>query len=307
MKHNQSPTISVEQDLVQWNFKMNKPLKGIKRLSGESRVDTALAIAQDNYTAKLKSVVLSTAANYPDALAGSVFAYKLNAPILLVGNTEAEQQKILDYLQTNLDGSGEVYILGGSGAISQEIENKISAAGFSKITRISGTNRSETALKIADQMGVPVGTPLILVNEADYADALCISSSAAAVQSPILLVGKDGLSAEVKAKMAAIKSQKVYLIGGEGVLSQTLASQVAEATGLEQSNIIRIGGEDRYATSLEVAQYFNLAGKNACLATGKTSRMPWPAVCMRLITTRRLFWWTTACRKKQKPICKAEI
>ncbi|MGI1660501.1 MAG: cell wall-binding repeat-containing protein [Desulfitobacterium sp.] len=264
-----SMIISVEQDIVKWNFKMNKALTGIQRLAGESRVDTALAIAKANYTAQLQNVVLATASNYPDALAGSVLSYKLNAPILLVGSTEAEQKKILDYLKTNLDSAGTVYILGGTGVVGQGIENKISEAGFGKITRVSGQNRSETALKIADQLEVPTGRPLILVNETNYADALSISSSAAAAQSPILLVEKDGFSAAVRQKITDIKPIKVYLIGGEGVISSKVSHQVREITGLNEDNIIRLGGEDRYATSLAVAKYFNLSGQSTCLATGK--------------------------------------
>lgn len=264
-----STTISVEQEIVKWDFKMNKPLTGVKRLSGESRVDTALAVAGANYTAKLKNVVLATAANYPDALAGSVLAYKLNAPILLVGSTEADQNKILAYLQANLETGGTVYILGGAEVVGRNIENKISAAGFSKITRVSSSNRSATALKIADYLQVPAGRPVILVNEANYADALSISSCAAAAQYSIFLIGKDRLSPEVKARIAAIKPIKVYLIGGEDVISKTVIDQVGEITALNTENIVRIGGQDRYATALAVAEYFNLSGKSVCLATGR--------------------------------------
>ncbi len=263
-----SITISVEQEIVKWDFKMNKPLTGITRLAGMSRVDTALAIAKANYTDKLSNVVLATAANYPDALSGSVLAYKLNAPILLVGSSIVDQEKILDYLKTSLNTDGTVYILGGTGAVGSEMETKISAAGFSKINRIGGADRSSTALMIADQLEIRTGTPLVLVNEASYADALAIGSSAAAMQSPILLIGKDGLSQNVKKKITQIKPIKVYIIGLEAVISEEAESQVAEITSLEQGNIVRIGGQDRYATALAVAKYFNLSGKNACVATG---------------------------------------
>nr|WP_081468532.1 cell wall-binding repeat-containing protein [Desulfosporosinus orientis] len=33
-------------------------------------------------------------------------------------------------------------------------------------------------------------------------------------------------------------------------------------------NIIRIGGADRYATSLAIAQYFNSGSQDICIATG---------------------------------------
>ncbi|SHH24803.1 cell wall-binding repeat-containing protein [Desulfosporosinus lacus] len=264
-----SPTISVEQDIVKWDFKMNQSITGVKRLAGLTSVDTALEIAKANYTTKLSNVVLATAENYPDALAGSVLAYKLNAPILLVGNTEVDQEKIIAYLKSNLEGKGTVYILGGTAVVSAEMEAKVMASGFNQIIRLGGTDRYETAVKIADQLEVQSGTPIVLVYGENYPDALSISSIAAGMQSPILLVQKEGLSKAVQETIAEIKPIKVYIIGGEGVISTAAENQVAQITSLDRTNIVRISGEDRYETSLAVAQYFNLSGQSVCIATGK--------------------------------------
>ena len=264
-----SPTISVEQDLVKWDFKMNQPLLGIKRFAGPTRVDTALEIAKATFTAKVKHVILATAANYPDALAGSVLAYKLNAPILLIGSSSEEQEKVLEYISMNLDSAGTVHILGGKGIVGSEIEEKIKARGFAKITRIGGKDRYETALKIAEYLEVPQGTPVVLVYGEDYPDALSISSSAAAMQSPILLVGRNEIRPEISQALQKIKPIKVYILGREGKISSAVEKQVAEAAGLGADKIVRIGGTDRYETALKIAQYFNLSGQNVSIATGK--------------------------------------
>lgn len=263
-----SPTISVGQDIVQWDFKMSAPITGVNRLAGQSQVDTAIAIAKANYTGRLSNVVLDTAENYPDALAGSVLAYKLNAPILPVGSSEADQAKVLDYMKENLDPSGNVYILGGTAVVSADMEAKIKAVGFSQITRLGGTDRYETSVKIADQLQVKSGTPIVLAYGENYPDALSISSIAAEMQYPILLVQKDGISNAVKNEIASINPSKVYIIGGEGVISSAVESQVEQITSLDTTNIIRVAGQDRYDTSLAVAQYFNLAGQSVCIATG---------------------------------------
>ncbi|MGC7870150.1 cell wall-binding repeat-containing protein [Desulfosporosinus sp. SYSU MS00001] len=263
-----SPTISVGQDIVHWDFKMSTPITGVNRLAGQSQVDTALAIAKANYTGTLSNVVLATAGNYPDALAGSVLAYKLNAPILLVGTSKADQEKVLDYMKANLAPSGNVYILGGTAVVSADLEAKVKADGFGQITRLGGTDRYETSVKIANQLKVKSGTPIVLAYGDNYPDALSISSIAAENQYPILLVQKDGLSDAVKNEIAAINPSKVYLIGGEGVISAAVENQVEQITTLNKTNIIRIAGQDRYDTSLAVAQYFNLAGQSVCVATG---------------------------------------
>ena len=229
---------------------------------------TALDIAKAGYSGTLSNVILATADNYPDALAGSVLAYKLNAPILLVGSSEGDQEKVLDYMKSKLDPSGTVYILGGTAVVSSTMESKITASGFTKITRIGGADRYETSVKIANQYKRQSGTPLVRAYGENYPDALSISSIAAEIQHPILLVQKDGLSDLVKNEIDAIKPSKVYIIGGEGVISSAVESQVAQITSLDKTNIVRIAGEDRYETSLAADQYFNLSGQSVCIATG---------------------------------------
>ncbi|MBC2727058.1 InlB B-repeat-containing protein [Desulfosporosinus sp.] len=241
---------------------------GVKRLAGVNRVDTALEIAKASYEGKVSNVVLATAENYPDALTGSVLAYKLKAPILLVGSTETDQEKVLDYLKKNLDSAGTVYILGGTAVVSSAMEAKVTILGFKNITRIAGEDRYETAIKIADQLVVKTGAPLVLVNGESYPDALSISSRAGIMQSPILLIQKDGISEEVKAKIVELQPSKVYIIGLEGVISSVAEREVAQITSLAQESIVRIGGTDRYETSLAVAQYFNSEGQTICVATG---------------------------------------
>lgn len=243
-------------------------VSSVQRLFGQNRVDTALEIAKANYTTKLSNVVLATAENYPDALAGSVLAYKLNAPILLVGSSDTDQEKVLDYMKSNMDSTGTVYILGGTAVVSSSIEGKVTAMGFANIIRLGGTDRYDTSVKIADQMAVKTGTPIVLAYGDNYPDALAISSSAAGMQSPILLVQKEGISDTVKQEINKIMPSKVYIIGGTGVISTGVESEVAQITSLDKTNIVRIAGTNRYETSLAVAQYFNLSGQSVCIATG---------------------------------------
>lgn len=238
------------------------------RLAGTDRIETALNIAQAAYPGKIANAVLATADNYPDALAGSVLAYQFNAPILLVGSSEADQKKVLDYLKANLEANGTVYILGGAGVIGKSIEDELSANGIKKISRLAGADRYETSVKIASQLEVKDGTPVVLVSGENYPDALSVSSIAAQRHLPILLVQKDGISDAVRQQIAAIKTDKVYIIGLQGVISPAMENQVAQITGLATDNIVRIGGDNRYATSLAVAQYFNLDSQTVNIATG---------------------------------------
>jgi putative cell wall-binding protein len=240
----------------------------LSRLAGQTRIDTALSIAKATYPDKVTNAVLTRADDYPDALAGSVLAYQLDAPILLVGRPEADQEKVIDYLKSNLKPEGTVYILGGTDVVGSGIEDKIQDSGFNHITRIAGETRYETAAEIVKQLNVKTGTPIVLASGENYPDALAVSSIAAQNQFPILLVQKDGIGDAVNQKIAAIKPSKVYIIGLEGAISEAVESQAAEISGLGAKDIIRIGGADRYATSLAIAEYFNLGSQAVCIATG---------------------------------------
>ena len=56
-----------------------------------------------------------------DLDAGSVLAYGLNGPILLLGSSAEDQAKVMEYLVSSLEPGGTVYILGGAGVVGQEI------------------------------------------------------------------------------------------------------------------------------------------------------------------------------------------
>ena len=116
-----SPTISVGQEIVHWDFKMSPITSGVTRLAGQSRVDTALAIAKAEYPRKVTIVILATADNFPDALAGSVYASNQQAPIILVGGSLPDQ--VINYLRTKK--LSEATIFGGEAVVSQDVEQQL--------------------------------------------------------------------------------------------------------------------------------------------------------------------------------------
>jgi uncharacterized repeat protein (TIGR02543 family) len=264
-----SPTIAVGKELVKFSAKLNPPVTGVNRVAGETRVDTALELAKSEFKNKVQNVVLATAENYPDALTGSVLAYRQNAPLLLIGGNQADKDKVLAYMKANADPQGSVYILGGTGAIDEGVIQQIKATGFANITRLGGTDRYETAAKVADYLKVDPGTPVILVSGENYPDALAVSSSAAINKYPILLVAEGLIEDSVQNTLAAIKPDKVYIIGEQGVISDNIKNQAEQMASPGSGNVVRIGGADRYETAAAIAKYFNLSGQSICVATGR--------------------------------------
>lgn len=237
-----------------------------QRISGADRMATSIAIAKEQSSSKQPdAVVLASGNDFPDALGGAGLAYKNNAPILLVGNSINDSKTVLDYVTNNLSKDKKIYVLGGIASVSQEIFNYMTAQGYNLI-RIGGKDRYETNEKIADNLNVAKGTPIVITSGNNFADALSISSIASIKGYPILINDKDNLLANVSNYITIIQPSTIYVVGGTGVISTNIETQIKNLNG--NINIVRLGGQDRYETSILIAEKFNLSTNIITIASG---------------------------------------
>ena len=219
----------------------------MSRIYGDNRYETAFRVAdamkQNLGVSKFDTVIVASGTSFPDALSGSYLACIKNAPILLV-NPRAPKD-LLDYVSSSLKSGGKVYLLGGISAVPQSLETDLVQAGFD-VDRLAGDNRYETNLKILEEAGV--GTKDILVcTGTGFADSL----SASSVNRPILLVNKS-LTQDQKDFLNELNgANKIYIIGGESAVSASLETALKAYGEVE-----RIGGNDRFETSVLVAHTF---------------------------------------------------
>jgi putative cell wall-binding protein len=224
------------------------------RLGGSNRYETSIVVSQAGW-ATSENVVLARGDEYADALTAAPYAKQLNAPILLTATKalDAGVKAELKRLKAK-----KVYVIGGTGAISSAVVNAVTEMGI-KVERVSGNDRYATALAIANKMTNK--SQVFLATGTNFADALSISSYAAATGSPILLTSKNTMTADVT-RFIKDNNSKVYAIGGTGVIADSLPKSIAGAE--------RIAGADRYATNLAILKKF-AAGfdlSNIYLATG---------------------------------------
>jgi putative cell wall-binding protein len=228
--------------------------RNTERLGGANRYETSVKVSQAGWSTA-DNVVLARGDEFADALSAAPLAKQLNAPILLTSTKALDSTVIAELKRLKVK---KVYVIGGTGAISTAVENAVKAMGIT-VERISGSDRYATSLAIANRMTNK--NQVFLATGTSYADALSISSYAAATGSPILLTDKNQISAEV-AKFIKDNSSKVYVIGGTGVISEAAVKGIAGAQ--------RISGADRYETNLAILDKFE-AGfdfSNIYLATG---------------------------------------
>ncbi|ART78175.1 hypothetical protein B4U37_19955 [Sutcliffiella horikoshii] len=226
-----------------------------ERVRGANRYETAIAISEKGWADGADTVVLVRGDAFPDALVGTPLAKKLDAPILLTKNNKIEDKTLAEIERL---GASKVVILGGEAAISSDVSETLEKKGLT-VERISGKSRYDTAVKVAEQVGGQKSRAF-LVDGKKFADALSIASYAAKHGYPIFLTRQDSLPSET---YQAIKGyREVVVLGGQGAVSSGVFSQ------LPNKQKTRIGGENRYDTAAEIAEYFGLDNDHLVVATG---------------------------------------
>lgn len=236
-------------------------IAAVNRFGGVTRYETSRIIAENNFKGyDMKNVVIASGNNFPDGLSGVTLARRLNAPLLLVDNNpeDSGSQVVLQYILQNLKKDGNIYILGGQGAVSSSYVEYLTQRGYigTNIVRVGGINRNETSVNIAKKLNLTKGTPVVIANDSSFADALSISSKAGSSQIPILLTSKDSLNKEVENYIKDIIPSKVYIIGETGAISENVKNRISEITSLSDNKIVRLGGQTRYETSEKINNYF---------------------------------------------------
>lgn len=232
----------------------------MRRLAGATRYDTALAISQNGWP-KSDYAIIATGENFSDALAATPLAMKYDAPIILVPPSPRDDTFI--GVQTELARLGvkKTFIVGGTGVVSSDTESMLQDTLGIQSTRLAGQDRYETAVKIAQEVGV---TGNIFVTTGDgYQDALSIASIAAIQGSPIIITPRDVIPDSVSAFLSGQTITKTYVIGSNQEVSNAVLNQLPNAE--------RIDGQNGYERNVAVLSKFrnSLDFSKVYLATGE--------------------------------------
>lgn len=229
---------------------------------GADRVETSIAASRDSFPTadSARVAVLAGSAVFADALSGTPLARAEGGPVLL-NAAGALDARVKSELQRLLPPGATVYLLGGTGALSDAVRDQVRAAGFTT-QRLAGADRYATALAVAGAVdGV---NRIALATGTDFPDALAAGNAMAKDSGPqaathgvVLLTNGGTLPAAVRTYVAAHPSAALYAIGAP-------AAQAAQAAGRKPTATVT--GGDRYATSAEVAAAFYGSGSPAVAA-----------------------------------------
>ena len=229
------------------------------RIAGDNRYATSTAAADALKKSlgvdKFENIIVASGADYPDALAGSYLARVKNAPVMLVGKDANTEADVKQYINKNLKKGGTVYLLGGTGVVTSRFEKSL---GDLKVERLGGQTRYETNIAILKAAGVDKEDLLVCTGEG-FADSL----SASAVGKPILLVAGSGVDDTQKKYLGSLKINDIYLIGGTGVVSDKIGTQLKKYDRDDKCE--RVAGQNRYLTSVAVAKEFFPKGSDSAV------------------------------------------
>ncbi|MGQ0616920.1 MAG: DUF4394 domain-containing protein [Acidimicrobiia bacterium] len=213
----------------------------VLRLSGASRVETAVAASQNRFVGEgdTGGVVLARSNDFPDALAGVPLAVAKDAPLLLTApdSLDAATKTEIDRV---LAPGDTVYVLGGEVAVSAAVETALEAAGY-VVVRFGGATRFDTAVQIASQGLANPGTVLLATGR-NFPDALSGGAAAAKAGAAILLTDDAVLPAATNSYLLANPASTRFALGGQAAAAAPAATALA--------------GADRFETSVLVAEEF---------------------------------------------------
>jgi putative cell wall-binding protein len=286
----------------------------VNRISGADRYATAAAIATFQGTlgasaigsttvggASLKTAILATGVNFPDALAAGTPAYSGKHPILLTAaaSLPASTKTAL----TNL-AIKRVIVLGGTSAVSDAVLTELTGLGISS-TRISGADRGATAAALADAVvastasggfnlyGTPsssgcLGTGVVgpnialVVSGTNFADALAAGPHGGICKAPILIAGSAASAAFATANAAKIGLVRV--IGGTSAVSAadltalktaaTTATPTATITADQGSGVIRVDFSEKMDVTVAGDVRINNSSTGICATNSAVISAP---------------------------------
>lgn len=256
---------------------------GVTRYGGSDRYDTAARTALQSHSdgSRPDTVFIASGADYPDALAAGAAAQGtfgdpspsadhfggallLTQPTSLPGQTKSA----LDQLDPR-----RIVVVGGSGAVSDGVLRSLkSYAGT--VERWEGDDRYATAAEISRKTRLTDASHVrpdhvFIASGQDFPDAVTAGAVAGQLDAPMMLVRQDHVAPATLAEIKAVDPSTIVIAGGSAIVSDGVKNQLAKQTG---ATVVRAAGSDRYATSVELAEYLEgahgIVQHGAAIATG---------------------------------------
>ena len=239
----------------------------VQRVAGVDRYATATALFDDAFSdpTRAHAAIMTSGANFPDALSANLLASALGTGVLLTDPSSLSPSVALELASDDIDN---VYLVGGTAAISAKVAAQIAAIhvlGVSTnpaivVSRFAGADRFATNNLVDETVATGTGataTPetfntAIVATGNSFADALAVGPIVYAENIPLVLTNSTSLSPAALQTLKDLQVKNVIIVGGTAAVSQSVESAIT-AAGFKVE--YRIAGVDRTATAAQIAEW----------------------------------------------------
>ncbi|MGI9017393.1 MAG: cell wall-binding repeat-containing protein [Euzebya sp.] len=203
------------------------PQATVRRLAGENRFATAVAVSQQmvpDTATPVTTVYLVSGRDFPDALVATPAAVADRAPLLLTERAVLPDVTRDELLRLN---PAAVVIVGGQTTVASSVEQEVRAVTDADVTRIEGPSRYDTAAVAAARTNPATSGAVLIATGQDFADALTAGAASSIVDEPLLLVAKDSTPAVTRQAIARLQPGLIVIVGGPGAVSDAVQQQLA--------------------------------------------------------------------------------
>lgn len=194
----------------------------IERIAGKNRYETSAAVATKliEVAGNKNTAIIASGENFADALTAGAFASEKSYPILLVQKSSINPSiaKVIKGNKIN-----KTCIAGGLNSVSSKVQKQLPE----DTQRISGSDRYETAVKIAEKLFE--GKQAFVASGEVFADALVVSPIAGQQSSPILLVSRNKLPSSVT-NYVTKNIKQLTVVGGKRYVPQENVNSLRSLT-----------------------------------------------------------------------------
>lgn len=226
----------------------NTTNENVQRISGQNRVQTAIEVSKKMFKEGTNKVVLANQDNYSDVLTAAPFAKANNASLLYVSSNSISKEVMSEIARLK---AKEITIIGGEKSVDEGLKKELEKRNF-KVDRLSGIDRYKTSAQISAKLIDDKTTTLEIASGENYADALSLNNAAEKNKAPILLVRVNAIDKSVEDVIKSSKASLINIAGGEKSVSESTKANIKK---ISNATVNRIGGADRYETSILLAKY----------------------------------------------------
>jgi hypothetical protein len=221
-----------------------------ERVAGADDFELSVAASRAGF-ASASTVILSTNRTFADAMSASGLAGTYHAPILLTAK-DAVPDSVLGEIKRL--GAKKVVVTGSTASVSDAVRAELTSAGIS-VQRIGGKDRYETSVLLAKETAKVRGSApsLTIVTRGDtYPDALSASPIAYANRAAVILTTPRRLPSAAASYLKTSRARTTVITGSTAGVSSAVAKSVRSRV---KGSLTRLGGPDRYATSVAISKW----------------------------------------------------